>query len=179
MLTREMRYGWAQVGDRVEERFTLGNTSWVPALWVEIVDHSSLPGYQASRVTGIDGHSESQWSIWSVCNRRGAYILGPTTLRSGDPFGVYSVTLEFPVSTTMLVLPPVVPLPDIQIAPGGRAGEGRRRGASGEVDIALPCGVALLHCRDRLDGNLRVSRKPKETPSGTARSDQDKACAHR
>jgi len=126
-LTREMRFGWAQVGDRVEERFTLSNTSWVPALWAEIIDHSTLPGYQASRATGIDESSESQWSVWGVCTQRGAFVLGPTTLRSGDPFGVYSVTLEFPTSTTMLVLPPVVPLPDIQIAPGGRAGEGQRR----------------------------------------------------
>jgi uncharacterized protein (DUF58 family) len=126
-LTREMRFGWAQVGDRVEERFTLSNTSWMPAQWVEIIDHSTLLGYQASRVTGIDGDSENHWSIWSVCSRRGAFVLGPTTLRSGDPFGVYTVTLECPLSITMLVLPPVVPLPDIQIAPGARTGEGRRR----------------------------------------------------
>ena len=126
-LTREMRFGWAQVGDRVEERFTLVNTSWVPALWAEIIDHSTLPGYQASRATGIGDSSENNWSVWSVCSQRGAFVLGPATLRSGDPFGVYSLLLESPLSTTMLVLPPVVPLPDIQIAPGGRAGEGRRR----------------------------------------------------
>ncbi|HEX7587562.1 MAG TPA: DUF58 domain-containing protein, partial [Anaerolineae bacterium] len=126
-LTREMRFGWAQVGDRVEERFTLSNTSWVPALWAEIEDHSTLPDYQASRATGIDENSENSWSVWSVCSQRGAFVLGPATLHSGDPFGVYSVTLESSVATTMLVLPPVVPLPDIQIAPGGRAGEGRRR----------------------------------------------------
>ncbi len=126
-LRREMRFGWAQVGDRVEERFTLVNTSWLPALWAEIVDHSTLPGYQASRATGIGESSENQWSVWGVCSQRGAFVLGPATLRSGDPFGVYTLSLESTLSTTMLVLPPVVPLPDIQIAPGGRAGEGRRR----------------------------------------------------
>lgn len=126
-LTREMRFGWAQVGDRVEERFSLSNASWVPALWVEIIDHSTLPGHHASRAIGIEASSESHWSTWSVCTRRGVYVLGPTTVRSGDPFGVYTVSLEFPFSTTMFVMPPVVPLSNLQIAPGGRAGEGRRR----------------------------------------------------
>ena len=41
---REVRFGWAQVGDRLQERFTLVNTGWAPALWVEIQDHSNLPG---------------------------------------------------------------------------------------------------------------------------------------
>lgn len=152
-LTREIRFGWAQVGDRVEERFTLSNTSWVPAVWVEIIDHSTLPHHQASRATGIDEQSESHWSVWGVCTQRGAFVLGPTTLRSGDPFGVYTVTLEFPLSTTMLVLPPVVPLPDIQIAPGGRAGEGRRRieawertvNASGARDYVPGDSLSWIH----------------------------------
>ena len=43
-LVREMRFGWAQVGDRLEERFTLTNKGWAPALWVEVIDHSTLPG---------------------------------------------------------------------------------------------------------------------------------------
>src|SRR6185369_10307143 len=31
---REMRFGWAQVGDRLEERFTLRNSFTLPATWV-------------------------------------------------------------------------------------------------------------------------------------------------
>ncbi len=134
-LTREMRFGWTQVGDRIEERFTLSNTSILPALWVEIVDHSTLPGYQASRATGVDEQSENCWSVQGICSRRGSYTLGPTELRTGDPFGVYTISLDYPVATTMLVMPPVVPLPDIQIAPGGRAGEGRRRVESWERTV--------------------------------------------
>src|SRR4030042_2258813 len=33
-LRREMRFGWAQVGDQLEERFTIENTGWAPAVWV-------------------------------------------------------------------------------------------------------------------------------------------------
>ncbi|MDI7277389.1 MAG: hypothetical protein QME94_15535, partial [Anaerolineae bacterium] len=60
-LERERRYGWAQVGDVLEERFTLHNHSWLPALWAEIRDHSTLPGYTATRVTGVDGNSHTYW----------------------------------------------------------------------------------------------------------------------
>ena len=52
-LLREMRYGWVQVGDVLEERFTLENKSRLPATWVELQDHSTLPGYDASLATGV------------------------------------------------------------------------------------------------------------------------------
>src|SRR3990172_9240532 len=46
-LERELRYGWAQVGDRLEERFTLTNQFHLPATWVTVHDHSTLPGHKA------------------------------------------------------------------------------------------------------------------------------------
>jgi len=149
-LTRELRFGWAQVGDRLEERFTLSNTSWLPALWVEIADHSTLPGHSTSIATGVDGTSENRWIVKSVCARRGAYTLGPTTLRTGDPFGIYSVTIENPATTNMMVMPPIVPLPRIEIAPGGRAGEGARRTAALERAISAQ-GIREYTPGDRLN----------------------------
>jgi uncharacterized protein (DUF58 family) len=126
-LTREMRFGWAHVGDRLEERFTLRNDSSVPALWVEVIDHSTIPGYKASRVTGVDGTSRNRWYTQGVCSQRGVFTLGPTTLRTGDPFGLYTVSLHYSDSVPLTVTPPIVPLPTIEVAPGGRAGEGRTR----------------------------------------------------
>jgi hypothetical protein len=89
-----MRYGWAQVGDRLEERFTLINQFVLPATWISLVDHSTLIDHRASVATGVDGYSLSQWKILSRCTRRGVYTLGGATLETGDPFGVYTVTLE-------------------------------------------------------------------------------------
>lgn len=134
-LVREVRFGWAQVGDRLEERFTLVHRGWAPALWAEIVDHSTLPGYTASRATGLGGDSESTWTVKGVCTRRGVYTLGPTTLRTGDPFGLYTVSTDYAASTTMVVMPPIVPLTNVQVAPGGRAGEGQRRIGSFERTV--------------------------------------------
>ena len=133
---REMRFGWAQVGDRLEERFTLHNDGLTPALWVEVVDHSAMPDYQTSRVTGVDSRSQTQWRTQSLCTRRGVFTLGPTTLHTGDVFGIYGVTVESPSSTTLMVLPPVIPLPHIEVAPGGRAGEGRPRANAPEQTVS-------------------------------------------
>jgi uncharacterized protein (DUF58 family) len=97
-LSREMRFGWAHVGDHLEERFTLTNAGPVPSLWAEIVDHSTLPGYSANRVTGVDRNGRNRWYTQGVCRRRGIFTLGPTTIRTGDPFGLYTISVH--VSTT-------------------------------------------------------------------------------
>jgi uncharacterized protein (DUF58 family) len=124
-LTREMRFGWAQVGDRLQERFTLFNDGWAPALWVELMDHSTIPDYQAGAVRYVGGWSSMQWQSDGICTRRGLFSLGPTSIRTGDPLGLYTVSLHNPESMALMVTPPVISLPTIEVAPGGRAGEGR------------------------------------------------------
>ena len=134
-LEREMRFGWAQVGDRLEERFTLTNEFLWPATWVAVQDHSNLPGHSASVATGVDGRSTSQWKIQSQCTQRGVYTLGGTTLETGDPLGIYSLRLEDPTCSTLAVMPPLVTLPKFQVASSGWAGEGRFSARSLEETI--------------------------------------------
>lgn len=124
-LVREMRFGWIQVGDVLEERFTLQNKGWIPATWVEIEDRSTMPGYDASLATGVDQSSSARWRKNGICARRGLYLLGDTLLHTGDLFGIYAVTIKDPARTSLLVMPPVVPLPTLEIFPGGYSGEGR------------------------------------------------------
>ena len=126
-FSREMRFGWAQVGDRLVERFTLRNAGWAPAVWVEISDQSTMPDYQVSRGIGLSGRDAIRWHTEALCTQRGLFTLGPTCLRAGDPFGLYSVTCDYPATMPLLVLPPIVPLPAIEVAPGGRSGSGRPR----------------------------------------------------
>jgi uncharacterized protein (DUF58 family) len=126
-MKREVRYDWAQVGDRLEERFTIINNSAFPATWLEVLDHSNIPGYQPTQATSIGGKGSSQWITEGICTRRGLYTLGGTTLISGDPLGIYSVHIHDPGSTTLLVLPPVVPLPMISVSPGGYGDTGYPR----------------------------------------------------
>jgi uncharacterized protein (DUF58 family) len=137
-LKREMRYGWAQVGDLLEERYTVTNSSILPALWLEVEDHSNLPDYVVGRVTSASPKETLNWRTEGTCTRRGLYTLGPTSLRSGDPLGLCSVEIDQTDSTVLLVLPPVLPLPPIEIAAGGRASEGRHlRRAALETTVSV------------------------------------------
>jgi uncharacterized protein (DUF58 family) len=126
-LTREVRFTWAQVGDRLEEQFTLTNDGFVPATWVEVVDHSTLPDYSAARATGVGGQETNKWHTTGICTQRGVYTLGGTTLRSGDPLGIFSVEVFQPESVSLMIMPPVIPLPQVDIAPAGWLGDGRPR----------------------------------------------------
>jgi uncharacterized protein (DUF58 family) len=135
-FTREIRAGWAQVGDQLEERFALTNDGIIPALWVEVVDHSTVPGYLAGWTAEVAGRRLRRWSRWATCSRRGLFTLGPTTLLTGDPLGVYTVRMHYPASMPFLVLPPVLSLPTIRVSPGGLSGEGRPRPNAPERTIS-------------------------------------------
>lgn len=162
-LEREMRYGWAQVGDRLEQRFTVTNNKWAPGLWLEVDDRSTLPGYISSRVTAIGGNDTTQWKIAGICSRRGLYTIGPTCLRSGDPLGLFTVETRMSDSTVLLVLPPVFPLPSIEVAAGGRAGESRRARRS-----ALETTVSVDTVREYIPGDpLRSIHWPTSARRGS------------
>jgi uncharacterized protein (DUF58 family) len=171
---REMRFGWAQVGDRLEERFTLTNEFLLPATSVTVQDHSDLPDHHASVATGVDGTSTSQWKIQSQCTRRGVYTLGGTTLETGDPLGVYSLTLEDPTSSTLAVMPPVVSLPKFHIASSGWAGEGRTNPRSLEETInashtreMVPSDpMKFIHWKSTARHNKFMVRQFEGTPAG-------------
>jgi uncharacterized protein (DUF58 family) len=123
-LSREMRFGWSQVGDHLQERFNLDNRGWAPAIWYQLEDHSDLAGYQASRISRIGGNAARQWFERGICERRGLFTIGPTSIYTGDPLGLYEVILHYPATSNMMVMPPILRLPEIHIAAGGKIGEG-------------------------------------------------------
>jgi uncharacterized protein (DUF58 family) len=169
-----MRFGWVQVGDRMQERFTLVNRGWAPGLWVEMMDHSTLPDYRVSRVTGTGSRDSLRWYMEGVCTRRGLFTLGPTSLRAGDPLGLYTVSLDYPGWTSLLVMPPIVPLPSIEVAPGGQAGEGRPRAgalertvsAAGVRDYVPGDSLRWIHWRTSAHRDSFFIRLLESTPSG-------------
>lgn len=114
--TRRLRFGWVAVGDRLEEHFELVNRSPVPALWVEIIDHSNVPGYRPAVVRSVGGGGLNRWRQSAVCIRRGQYTLGPWTIRSSDPFGIFMVTRHYAATNEIIIHPPIhgqlaIPLP--------------------------------------------------------------------
>jgi uncharacterized protein (DUF58 family) len=125
ILTREQHYGWVHVGDLLEERFSVRNDSFLPAIWIEINDQSDLPGYSARSVRSADGHQTVIWRTDGICRQRGLFTLGPWQAHVSDPFGLFHVTFDFPESRTILVYPPIVHLPTLRLPRGAAVGAGR------------------------------------------------------
>ncbi len=121
---RELRSSLAKVGDQLQERFVLSNQGRFPALWVSVIDHSTLPRYHVNQAHFIKGKAVRRWIKGSACYMRGDFTLGPTTIEAGDPFGLFKVSIHYAQENNMLVIPPVIPLPAIEIATGERLGEG-------------------------------------------------------
>jgi uncharacterized protein (DUF58 family) len=119
---REMRNSWAQVGDKFSEQFTISNRSRFPALAVSLLDESNFPGYKSSVAWPVGGLFDKFWYMDSVCYTRGLYTVGPTEIRTGDPFGVFEITIKSPNVKEILVTPPIIPLKQMGIASGAWQG---------------------------------------------------------
>jgi uncharacterized protein (DUF58 family) len=132
-ISREQHYGWAHVGDLLEERFTLRNDSFFPALWVEIDDRSDLPGYTARSVRSADGNQTIEWRTEGICRQRGLFTLGPWQARVSDPLGLFEVTMDYLEARSILIYPPVVHLPSLHLPRGAATGAGRTSRASLEI----------------------------------------------
>ncbi|MCP4356487.1 MAG: DUF58 domain-containing protein [Chloroflexi bacterium] len=104
---RQLQSRWVSVGDQLEELFELGNNSPVPALWVEMIDHSNVPGYQAAVVRSPGNNMLDRWRGTAVCQQRGQYYLGPWTIRTGDPFGIFTMSRHYPQTNEIIIHPPI------------------------------------------------------------------------
>lgn len=125
-LRRATRTHRSQVGKYFEETLELVNHSRWPKLWVEVHDFSDLPGHQVSRVVNSLGRgATSRWQVRTLARRRGRFTLGPVTMTSGDPLGIFKFTRETPDTASLVVTPPTVDLPGFSppsgYLPGGES----------------------------------------------------------
>ncbi len=116
----------SQVGKIAEERLIVENRAPLPKIWLEVRDHSTLPNHRASRVVSPLGSRKTfTWTVQTRCLQRGRFVLGPLTLVSGDPFGLFQTSrrLDVPGTSTIIIYPPTVDVPTfaplIGILPGG------------------------------------------------------------
>ncbi|MCB2180207.1 DUF58 domain-containing protein [bacterium] len=121
---RELRQGFAQVGDTFSEQFNISNKSPFQALAVTVIDHSNFPGYKSSFAWTIGRRFDRLWFRESVCPRRGLYNVGPTEIRTQDPFGVFEISIFAPFTKEILITPPIIPLHQIKISSGNWHGDG-------------------------------------------------------
>lgn len=124
-FTRSSVGARAEVGERIEERLALENHSWIPKLWVQVSDGSTLPGHHAGYVSSVGPRQRIAWRARTLCRKRGRYTLGPVTATTGDPLGMFRRELTLAPSTQLLVLPNVFDLRAFPLFPGVMPGRGR------------------------------------------------------
>lgn len=109
----------SQVGQIFEEHFELENSSRWPRLWIEVHDSSPLPGSHGSHVITLIGGRESRTYLARTrLVQRGVFALGPTTLVSGDLFGLFPVSRTIPSQDSVLVYPMLVEVLGFPNPPG-------------------------------------------------------------
>lgn len=112
-LERKLITPRAQVGRVAEERFLVHNTGRFTKIWIAVHDESELPAHRVSRVlNALRAGVRWSWSVRTLCRRRGRFRLGPITVSSGDPFGMFLFQRRLPnTTTTITVYPATVDLP--------------------------------------------------------------------
>ncbi len=125
-MTRARR---SQVGRSFREQFSVNNSSFLPKLWLEIHDHSELPGHRASQVVPTLGARKTYtWQAETPCSVRGEFRLGPVTVTSGDPFGFFLTPRRIDATEHVVVYPATVPVTRFQLPMGMLSGgEAQRR----------------------------------------------------
>lgn len=126
VLARKPRATRAQVGHILEEKIELDNTGRLPRLWLAVSDRSSLPDSAGSRLFPlVEPRRGRTYLSRARLLQRGVYPLGPTSLESGDPFGLFPVERVYPAGDSLLVYPLLVDIYDFPnpagILPGGEA----------------------------------------------------------
>lgn len=119
LVRRSAREFKQELGSIFEESFEIINQySWMRP-WIEIIDKSTLPGPGGARVLSWVGKRKSRsYSAYTQLNQRGQFLLGPTVLYSGDPFGIFASRSVFNSARTLLVLPYIFKLEQFPFPPG-------------------------------------------------------------
>jgi uncharacterized protein (DUF58 family) len=133
--SRQLRFGWIAVGDRLSEQFEIRNDSYLPALWVELSDESNVPGYRVAVVRSLGANTTEQWRQSAVCRRRGQYRLGPWALHTADPFGIFRVTHRLPATGEIIIHPPVDTRIPITLPAGHSSDRKRARSHAWEATV--------------------------------------------
>ena len=118
-VERRARAQRGSVGDIFEEHFEIMNSSRIPKLWLEVNNGTNIPNSTGSRiVTLLRGRQKRIYTARTWLTSRGGFLLGPTTVTSGDPFGIFRVSRAFPARSSLVVLPMIFRVNEFLSPPG-------------------------------------------------------------
>ena len=155
-ISRRTRSRRSAVGKTAEESLNVRNTGFLPQVWVEVRDDSTLPWHRISRVIdALPARRYRNWAVRTVCRRRGQFRLGPLTLYSGDPFGLFQFKRQLRPTSDIIIYPAVIPIPSfappLGQLPGGDAVRGRTHyittNVAGVRDYAPGDSFSRIHWR--------------------------------
>jgi len=125
-VERRARSSRAGVGDVFEEHFEISNNSRITKLWLEVANETNIPNATGSRIlTILKGRQKRSYTARTWLTGRGGFSLGPTTISSGDPFGIFRISRQFPANSKLVVFPMLFPVREFLsppgLLPGGKA----------------------------------------------------------
>ena len=123
-LTREAPSGAYEAGERFTEHLVVANDSILGLPWVEVYDQAGIPGYNAGRVLSLGAKKTRRWRSDGTFHARGTYQMGPLTIATGDPFGIFRASRLVPTAGKVVVYPRLV---------DARPIVSRRSGATGDT----------------------------------------------
>lgn len=127
-IRRTTRTRRSQVGRVFSESFGVRKTGLLPKLWLEIRDHSNLPGHRASHIVPtLVGGKEYTWEVETICAVRGEFQLGPLTVVCGDPFGLFRAPRRVGATDRLMVYPMTVELNRVELPVGFLSGGDAQR----------------------------------------------------
>ncbi len=129
-------------GEHVTLTLRVVNRKYLPIPWLRVVDqiplalspqekklapsHLPLTGFLETRASLL-WNERARWEYHIPCHKRGYYALGPATLSSGDLFGLFERSLEYPHTDRLIVYPRMDPLEDWGLPPKEPFGDARTR----------------------------------------------------
>jgi uncharacterized protein (DUF58 family) len=128
-------------GDEIDLTVRLANRKLLPLATLALSDR--LPGalkvleaptlvsgtnqHFLQRRTSLRWYESVTWHYRLRCTARGSYRIGPVTLESGDPFGLYDVSVEQEHYTRLIVYPRLLPIEELNLPARHPLGDRRVR----------------------------------------------------
>ena len=116
-----------RVGDNVEERISVRNTSSLPKPILEVEDLTDLPGYSSGMAVDLPSRGFRSWRTISPARKRGIYTMGPVRVANTDAFGLFRRERLYCGTDTLVVYPRTFDVPEFAIHAAYLSGESSAR----------------------------------------------------
>jgi len=133
-LIRKTKETRQQVGHLFSEKYEIINNKNLPIIWATIIDESNLSKQKIIRIISwITGHRQREFLQRTFLEKRGVFSLGPTIIKTGDPFGFFENSTTFTSIEKIVILPAYSKLGNFPEPTGFLSGGVARKSRNTEV----------------------------------------------